>query len=320
MGFFDHKKILVTGGAGFLGSHIAEILARYKCQLFLPRRAEVDFISQATTFNYLETIRPDIVIHCAAYYGGMVIHERHPGKIYYENLVMGTNLIEAARLYGVKKFVIIGSDCAYPGYLQKEILTEEDLWAGAPHESALDYGIVKRILSIQGWAYKKEYGFNSIYLIPTNMYGPRDNYDFDSSHVVGALIRRFVEAKMQKAPTVEVWGSGKPTRNFLYVEDAATGIILATEKYNDVSPMNLTTTQGNTVRELAEAIKDMTGYTGEIVWNTSRPDGQLKKILDVSKMKAALNWEPRYSLHEGLKRTVAWYIQNKELADSKKKV
>lgn len=320
MGFLDGKKVLVTGGAGFLGSHIVEILNERDCTCLAPRRVEVDFVNQAATFAYLEKVRPDVVIHCAAYYGGMVIHERHPAKIYYENLVMGAHLMEAAYRSSVGKFVTIGSDCAYPGYLQKEILTEDDLWSGIPHKTALDYGIVKRILSVGAWAYRKEYGLNSIYLIPTNMYGPRDNYDFESSHVVGALVRRFVEARTSNASTVEVWGSGAPTRSFLFVEDAAEGIILATDEYNDVAPMNLTTVNGNTIRELAETIKEVSGYHGKIVWNTSRPDGQLKKILDVAKMKRTLNWQPHYSLREGLKKTIDWYIKNKEIADAKKKV
>lgn len=314
------KTVLLTGGHGFLGSHLADRLSAMPLRLVRPRRADVDFIDQRATFDYLGRLRPDIVIHCAAWYGGMRIHELHPGRIYYENLMMGTNLLEAARRSGVKKFVTIGSDCAYPGDLPKDVLTEEDLWSGPPHESALDYGVVKRVLSVQGWAYRKEYGFNAIFLIPTNMYGPRDTFEFESAHVVGALIRRFVEAEAAEVPTVEVWGTGRPVRNFLYVEDAAEGIVRATQRYDDTAPLNLTTSEGRSVRELAETIRDLVGYRGEVVWNTSRRDGQLKKILDVSRMRQALDWEPRVTLREGLERTIAWYRSHKTLADSKKRI
>lgn len=317
--FFNNKKVLVTGGTGFLGSQITKRISPFAGLIATPHRSEVDFTNQAATHSYLISNKFDVIIHCAAFYGGMAIHEKYPGRIYYENLIMGANLIEGARLSSVSKFVIISSDCAYPGYLDKKILSEDDLWNGPPHETALDYGVVKRVMSIHSWAYRKEYGLNSIFLIPTNMFGPNDNFDFGSSHVVGALIRRFVEAKDSNAPYVEMWGSGAPTRNFLYVEDAADGIILATEKYNNVAPMNLTTTEGATIKELAETIKDIVDYSGEMRWNTSKPDGQMKKMLDVARMKSILNWEPKYSLRKGLESTIDWYIKNKTQADSKKK-
>ena len=314
------QTLLLTGGHGFLGSHIVDRLAATPLRVARPHRADVDFVDQRAAFDYLDRLRPDLVIHTAAWYGGMRIHELHPARIYYENLMMGTNLLEAARRSGVKKFVTIGSDCAYPGYLPKDVLKEEDLWSGPPHETALDYGVVKRILSVQGWAYQKEYGFNAIFLIPTNMYGPRDTFEFESAHVVGALIRRFVEADAANAPTVEVWGTDRPVRNFLYVEDAAEGIVRALQRYDGTTPLNLTTSEGRSVRELAETIRELVGYRGEIVWNTARPDGQLKKVLDVSRMRQALDWEPQVTLREGLERTIAWYRGHKALADSKKKI
>lgn len=317
--YFANKKVLVTGGTGFLGSQITKRISPLASLVVTPHRSEVDFTNQAATRSYLMSNKFDVIIHCAAFYGGMAIHEKYPGRIYYENLIMGTNLIEGARLSSVAKFVIISSDCAYPGYLNKEVLSEDDLWSGPPHETALDYGVVKRVLSVHSWAYRKEYGLNSIFLIPTNMYGPNDNFDFGSSHVVGALIRRFVEAKQNNAPAVEIWGSGAPTRNFLYVEDAADGVILATETYNNVAPMNLTTSEGATVKELAEIIKEVVGFDGEMRWNTAKPDGQMKKILDVTRMKSLLNWEPRYSLRHGLEVTIDWYLKNKAMADRKKK-
>lgn len=314
------KRVLLTGGHGFLGSRIAERLAGASCELLTPRHAELDLVNQEQTFRYVEAARPDLVIHCAAFYGGMRIHEIVPGRVYYENLMMGTNLMEAARRSGVRKWVSVGSDCAYPGYLDKEVLSEDDLWSGPPHETALGYGAVKRILWVQGVAYRKASGFNAIYVIPTNMYGPGDDFDFHSSHVVAALIRRVVEAKAADAPSIEVWGSGRPTRNFLYVEDAAEGILRAAERYDGADPLNLTTREGHSVRELVETIQDLIGYGGRIDWNTARPDGQLHKLLDVSRMRRVLGWEPQCSLREGLARTIEWYCRNKAAADAQHKL
>lgn len=315
--FFSGKSVLVTGGAGFLGSHVVELLKERGASVSVPRKAEYNLIDMKQAEQMFQELKPEIVIHCAAFYGGMRIHELYPAKIYYENLIMGANVMEAARRYGVKKFVSVGTDCAYPGYLNKEVLGEGDLWSGLPHESAMDYGLVKKMLSIQGWAYKKQFGFDSIHVILTNMYGPKDAFHPDRSHVVAALIKKFVEAKQQNKDSVEVWGSGKPTRNFLYVEDAALGLILAAEKYNDVTPLNVTTDGGNTVNELAENIKRLTMFQGKLVYNTERPDGQMKKILDVTRMKKILNWKPATSLEEGLKHTISWYEANKAEADSK---
>lgn len=317
MGFFSGKKVLVTGGAGFLGSVVGEKLNSRGAKVFIPRKSVYDLTDRSKISQCFKDTNPDIVIHCAAFYGGMRIHELYPARIYYENLIMGTELLEAARLAGVEKFVSVGTDCAYPGYLNKEVLSEDDLWNGLPHQTALDYGLVKKMLSIGGWAYKKQYGFNSIHVIITNMYGPRDAFHPDKSHVVAALIRKFVEAKQQDKDEVEIWGSGKPTRNFLYVEDAAEGLLLAAEKYNDTKPINVTTNGGNTISELAETIAKLTDFKGKLFFNTARPDGQMKKILDVSRMKQILNWEPKISLEEGLRRTISWYEANKEEADSK---
>lgn len=306
---------MVTGGAGFLGSHIVEILKKRGAKVFVPRRAEYDLTDRTQVERCYADSRPEIVIHCAAFYGGMRIHELVPGKIYYENLVMGAFMMEAARLFGVGKYVSMGSDCSYPGYLNKEVLSEDDLWAGLPHETALDYGVVKKMPIIQGWSYNKQYGFNSIHTILTNMYGPRDAFHPDKSHVVAALIRKFIEAKEKGSDSIEIWGSGKPTRNFLYVEDAAEGVVLAAEKYTGTEPLNVTTDGGSTVAELAEDIKRIIGFKGRLVYNTNRPDGQIKKILDVSRMKNILGWTPKVSLEEGLKRTISWYENNKDEAN-----
>lgn len=316
--FFTGKSVLVTGGAGFLGSYIVASLKDRGALVFVPRRAEYDLTDQRQVEKCYMDSHPEIVIHCAAFYGGMRMHELFPAKIYYENLVMGAHMMEVARLRGVKKYVSIGSDCSYPGYLNKEVLTEDDLWLGAPHESALDYGIVKKMPVIQGWSYKKQYGFNAVHVILTNMYGPRDAFHPNKSHVVAALIRKFVEAKQNNLDSVDIWGSGRPTRNFLFVEDASVGVLLATEKYNDVMPLNVTTDGGNTVAELAENIKKLTDFRGKLIYNTERPDGQIKKILDVTRMKKVLNWKPCTALDDGLKKTIIWYEKHKEEADGKR--
>lgn len=316
--FFTGKSVLVTGGAGFLGSYIVASLKDRGAHVFVPRRAEYDLTDFGQVEKCYADSKAEIVIHCAAFYGGMRMHELFPAKIYYENLVMGAHMMEAARLSGIKKYVSIGSDCSYPGYLNKEVLSEDDLWTGLPHETALDYGVVKKMPVIQGWSYKKQYGFNAIHVILTNMYGPRDAFHPDRSHVVAALIRKFVEAKQNNLDSVEIWGSGKPTRNFLYVHDAAEGVILATEKYNDVTPLNVTTDGGNTIAELAEDIKRLTDFRGKLVYNTERPDGQMKKILDVTRMKKFLNWKPCTALDEGLKKSIIWYEKHKEEADEKR--
>ncbi len=316
MNFFSGKSILVTGGAGFLGGYITSSLQKRGAKVFVPRRVEYDLTDRKQAEKCYEDSRPEIVIHCAAFYGGMKMHELFSAKIYYENLVMGAQMMELARLYGIKKYVSIGSDCSYPGYLNKEILSEDDLWVGLPHETALDYGMVKKLPIIQGWAYNKQYGFNAIHVILTNMYGPKDAFHPDKSHVVAALIRKFVEAKQKGLDSVDIWGSGKPTRNFLYVEDAADGVILATEKYNDIASLNVTTDGGSTVALLAENLKKITGFEGKLIYDASRPDGQMKKILDVTRMKNVLGWTPQISLEEGLKRTISWYEKHKEEADS----
>ena len=229
---------------------------------------------------------------------------------------MGANLMEAARLAGVKKVVQIGTACAYPGYLEN-LLKEENFWDGPPHETVWNYGLTKKMMSVQGWAYKKQYGMDSIHLILTNLYGPGDSYNPDRSHVAAALVRKFVEAADEGRRAVEVWGTGKPVREFLYVEDCADAILRAAERYDELTPMNLGPGAGVSIRELAELIRDVTGFRGELEWNTSKPDGQMVKVLDVTRMQQRLDWTPPTSLREGLTRTVAWYRANKAEADKK---
>ena len=310
--------MVVTGGAGFLGSFICDRLQALKCgvKLTVPRKKDYDLTHPDACRRLMQDAQPDIVIHCAAFYGGIWINQLHPGRIFYENLVMGAHLMEASRLAGVKKFTAIGTACSYPGYLEGE-LREADLWNGPPHESVINYGLTKKIMAVQGWAYRREYDFHAIHLILTNLYGPRDTFHIRRAHVVSALIKKFVDAQQQQAPEVEVWGTGKPIREFLYIEDCAEAILIATERYDDPAPINIGTGVGTSIRELVELVREITGFQGELRWNAEKPDGQMKKLLDVSRMKTVLRWNPATPLREGLRKTISWYIANKTEADLK---
>lgn len=314
MSFWKGKRVVVTGGAGFLGRQIVCRLQAQGASVSVPRKSEVDLVDFQATVRYLESSRPQVVFHCAAYYGGIWINKLHPGRIFYENLVMGAHTMEASRMSGVEKFVGIGTACSYPGYLEGD-LKESDLWNGLPHESVVNYGLTKKMMAIQGWAYRKEYSFPSIHLILTNLYGPWDCYTPTRSHVVAALIRKFVEAWLSGAPEVEIWGTGSPVREFLYVDDCAEGILLAAEKYDDSEVLNIGTGKGTSIRELAERIHRTSGFRGALRWNPEKPDGQAYKVLDVWRMKAVLGWEPPTPLEKGLQTTIAWYAANKEEAD-----
>ena len=316
MAFWKNKKVIVTGGSGFLGTPVVEILREKGAEVFVPRRRDYDLIQLQESLRCFAEHRPEIVIHSAAFYGGIWINQMYPAKIYYENLMMATNVIEACRLSGVKKFVGVGTACSYPGYLTGE-LNEEDLWNGPAHETVRNYGMVKKMMQIQCWAYKKQYGFNGIHLILTNLYGPGDTYNPERSHVAAALVRKFVEATQRGDASVEVWGTGKPIREFLFVNDAAEAIVRAAEIYDDVAPVNIGTGIGTSIRELAETIQDVSGFAGTLTWNTEKPDGQMKKILDVRKMKTALQWQPPTALREGLEKTIRWYVANKNAADAR---
>jgi GDP-L-fucose synthase len=317
-GFWSGKRVTVTGGAGFLGTHLVRRLELMGASVFVPRQRDYNLTALDSCMRCLLEHPCDMLVHSAAYYGGIGINVAEPATLYYRNLVMGANLMEAARLAGVGKFVAIGTACSYPGYLEGH-LKEEDLWSGPCHASVVNYGLTKKMMAVQAQAYKKQYGLDSIHLILTNLYGPGDSYNPERSHVVAALVRKYVEAEINKAPSVEVWGTGKPIREFLYVEDCADAILLAAERYNDAAmPLNIGTGIGTSIRELSETTHAASGFKGEIVWNTDKPDGAPVKVLDVTRMKRVLDgWTPPTDLKSGLAKTVAWYRANKAQADAK---
>jgi GDP-L-fucose synthase len=316
MSFWSGKKVVVTGGVGFLGSHIVERVRAQGAEVLVPRSGDCNLVVLENALKCFSSFRPQIVIHSAAYYGGIGFNQLYPGRIFYDNLVMGANVMEAARQCQAEKFVTIGTACSYPGYLEGE-LKEQDLWNGAPHESVINYGLTKKMMAIQGWAYKKQWGFNAIHLILTNLYGPRDTFHIDRAHVVSALIKKFIEAKQLGAEQVEIWGTGKPVREFLYVDDCADAIVRAAEVYDDAAPLNIGCGKGTSIRELVDHVQQVTGYEGELFWNTAKPDGQMKKILNVSRMRSVLRWTPATGLRQGLSKTVAWYVANKAEADQR---
>jgi GDP-L-fucose synthase len=312
------KRVTVTGGAGFLGQHLVRRLHRLGAEVYVPRQREYNLTTLDACLRCLLEHPSDMLFHAAAYYGGIGINVTEPARLYYTNLVMGANLMEAARLARVRKFVAIGTACSYPGYLEGH-LKEEDLWAGPCHASVVNYGLTKKMMAVQAQAYKKQYGLDSIHLILTNLYGPGDSYNPDRSHVVAALVRKFVEAELSSAPAVEVWGSGSPVREFIYVEDCADAIVLAAEHYTDTAmPLNIGTGIGTSIRELAETIRTVSGYQGKITWNADKPDGAAKKVLDVTRMTEALGgWTAPTDLKSGLDKTIRWYRANKAQADAK---
>lgn len=305
--FWSSKSVMVTGGAGFLGSHVvAELRRRGATRIFVPRSAEYDLRREADIRRALQRAEPDIVIHLAAVVGGIGANRREPGRFFYDNAIMGIQLMEQARLAGVAKFVSVGTVCAYPK-LTPVPFREEDLWNGYPEETNAPYGLAKKMLLVQGQAYRQQYGFNAIYLLPVNLYGPGDNFDPERSHVIPALIRKFLEAKERGAREVVAWGTGSASREFLYVEDAAEGIALAAERYDGAEPVNLGSGREITIRELAGIIAKLVGFSGEIRWDTSQPDGQPRRRLDTSRAKALFGFEARTPFEEGLRRTIAWY-------------
>lgn len=303
--FWKNKKVLVTGAHGFLGSHLVTLLKKAQPKLLrLPKSSKYDLRLVENCLRVVKDI--DIVIHLAANVGGIGYNQEHPGSLFYDNLMMGTLLMEEARKSKVKKFVSLGTVCAYPKFT-KVPFKESDLWLGYPEETNAPYGLAKKMQLVQSQAYRQEYGFNSIYLIPVNLYGPGDNFDPRSSHVIPALIRKFIEAKRENRQSVTVWGTGKATREFLYVEDAARAILLATEKYNSSEPINIGSSFEISIKELSETIKLVSGYKGKIIFDKSKPDGQPRRKLNVSKAKKEFGFTSEVKFIEGLKKTVEWY-------------
>ena len=310
MSFWTDKTILVTGGAGFLGTAIVkELLIRgaQKEHILIPRSRDCDLRLLKNCEKVVKDI--DVVIHLAAKVGGIGYNLSHPGELFYDNCIMGIQMMEAARLSGVSKFVAVGTVCAYPKFTPVPF-REETLWEGYPEETNAPYGLAKKMLLVQAQAYRRQYGFNAIYLLPVNLYGPGDNFDPASSHVIPALIRKFVEARDSGASSVEVWGTGAASREFLYVDDAARAIVLAGERYDGDEPVNLGSGMEISIKELVSLISDITGFSGDIIWDTSKPDGQPKRNLDVSRARDWFSFEAKVPFEEGLLRTVKWFMEN----------
>ncbi|MEY9096906.1 GDP-L-fucose synthase [Paenibacillus chitinolyticus] len=307
-----NARIVVTGGAGFLGSHVVDKLKQkgYK-NVYVPRSAEYDLIHEADIKRMFEDMQPSIIIHLAAVVGGIGANRLNPGKYFYENLMMGTQLIEESRKNNLEKFVAIGTICAYPKFTPVPF-REEDLWIGFPEETNAPYGLAKKMMLVQSQAYREQYNFNSIYLLPVNLYGPRDNFDLETSHVIPALIRKCIEAKNSNLNEIVVWGTGKATREFIYVDDAAEAIILAMENYNSSEPVNIGSGYEISIRDLVETIAQLTEFEGKITWDSGKPDGQPRRCLDITRAQNEFGFLAKTKFEEGLKKTIDWYKQYNE--------
>jgi GDP-L-fucose synthase len=304
--FWSGKRALVTGGAGFLGSFVVERLRQHGAEVVVPLHQDYNLVELSAVRDLLADARPDVIIHLAARVGGIGANLAHPGSFFYDNLMMGAQLLHEAWRSGVSKFVALGTVCAYPKFAPVPF-REEDLWNGYPEETNAPYGLAKKMLLVQSQAYRQEYGYNSIFLLPVNLYGPRDNFDPATSHVIPALIRKCLEARARGDDQIVVWGDGSPTREFLYVEDAAEGIVLAAERYDGAEPVNLGSAFEISIRELVATIAQLTGFDGKLVWDTSRPNGQPRRKLDVSRAEAAFGFRSHTTFADGLRRTVEWY-------------
>jgi GDP-L-fucose synthase len=310
MSFWENRRVLVTGGRGFLGSFVVERLrAGGAREIVVPRSKEHDLREKSETLRLYTDSRPDIVIHLAAVVGGIGANRANPGSFFYDNAAMGINMIEAARIAGIEKFVCVGTICSYPKFTPVPF-REEDFWNGYPEETNAPYGLAKKMLLVQLQAYREQYGMNGIYLTPVNLYGPRDNFDLETSHVIPALIRKCVEARQTSAPEIVAWGTGNATREFLYVEDAAEAIVLAAEKYSKPELVNLGSGQEIAVRDLLESIRNLTGCTSKIRWDSTRPDGQPRRSLDTSRAATEFGWRAKTPLQDGLNKTIEWFAAN----------
>lgn len=308
MGYLENKTVIITGGAGFLGRYVTEKFNKAGCKnIIVPHSADFNLTKEADIISLYKDAEADIVIHLAAAVGGIGANQQNPGTFFYNNSIMGLQLIEQARLFKIEKFITIGTICCYPKKTDIPY-KEEDLWEGYPDEITGYYGLAKKMLLVQSSSYRKQYGFNSIFLMPTNLYGPNDNFDDSSSHVIPAIIKRFVQAKLDGTSSVICWGTGEASREFLYVDDCAEGILRATEMYNSSEPVNLGTGVEITIKDLTEKIKSIVGYKGIIEWDPSKPEGQRRRYMDVSKAEKYFNFKAKTSIDEGLEKTIKWYM------------
>jgi GDP-L-fucose synthase len=309
--FWAGRRVCVTGGAGFLGSYVQEGLkARGAKDVFVPLIEEYDLVQPEVVRQVLDKARPDIVLHLAAHVGGIGANRAHPAEFFYDNLMMGVALMHESWKRGVEKFVALGTVCAYPKFTPVPF-HEEDLWNGYPEETNAPYGLAKKMLLVQSQSYRQQYGFNSIFLVPVNLYGPRDNFNLESSHVIPALIRKCLEAEDRGEKQVIIWGDGSPTREFLYASDAAEGILLATERYNASDPVNLGSGREIRIRDLAALIARLTGFEGELVWDTTKPNGQPRRAMDTSKAERLFGFRAGTTFEDGLRQTIDWYRRHR---------
>jgi GDP-L-fucose synthase len=322
--FWKNKKVIVTGGAGFLGSFvIAKLKERGATDIFIPRIEEYDLTDRDSIKRLFDTtlgsdfdVKNMVIIHLAANVGGIGANREHPAEFFYDNLMMGVELMHQAYQRGVGKFVAIGTVCAYPKFTPVPF-KEDDLWIGYPEETNAPYGLAKKMMLVQAQAYRQQYGFNAIYLLPVNLYGPRDNFNLQTSHVIPALIRKALDAKERGDKELVAWGDGSPTREFLYVEDAADGIVTAAESYNGEEPVNLGSGYEISIKDLTEMIIRLTGFEGKLVWDTEKPNGQPRRGLDVSRAKEYFGWQAQVPFEEGMRRTIEWFKENKERIESR---
>ena len=310
--FWKDRRVCVTGGAGFLGSYVVENLRQKDAKdIFIPKIEDFDLVQNESVQRLLAEANPDIIIHLAANVGGIGANRARPAEFFYDNLMMGAQLIHESWKSGVEKIVTIGTVCAYPKFTPVPF-REETLWDGYPEETNAPYGLAKKMMLVQSQAYRDQYGYNSIFLIPVNLYGPRDNFNLETSHVIPALIRKCVDAQVKNAPNIDVWGDGSPTREFLYVEDAAEGILSAAEHYSSSDPINLGSGREISIKDLAELITELTGYQGELKWDTSKPNGQPRRALNTDKAEEQFGFKAKTPFREGLQKTVQWYLENRE--------
>ncbi|MGA9532509.1 MAG: GDP-L-fucose synthase [Anaerolineales bacterium] len=310
--FWTDQRFLVTGGAGFLGSYVVDGLKRRGAtEIFIPRKRDYDLVKAEAIQRLLDDAKPDVILHLAAKAGGIGANRASPAEFFYDNLMMGVQLMHHAWQAGVRKFVAIGTVCSYPKFTPVPF-SEEDIWKGYPEETNAPYGLAKKMLMVQSQAYRQQYGFNAINLIPVNLYGPRDNFDLETSHVIPALIHKFVEAKERNDESVTLWGDGTPTREFLFAPDAAEGILLGTERLNKDAPVNLGSSQEISIRDLAKLIAELIGYDGEFVWDTSKPNGQPRRALDTRRAEQLFGFRASTSLRDGIRQTIDWYREKRQ--------